>query len=75
MMSNDADTDSRNDTISVTSNDQNLDEKQTSQQQQQQQQQSDKYNISNVLKHIYALKYVQRNDENKSNLIKKKGTI
>jgi hypothetical protein len=59
-MSNDSesikDFDPKNDTISQISVEQSTDDKQ-----------NDKYNLSNVLKHIYALKYVQKNNENKSN--------
>lgn len=65
MMSNDNESnDSKIDTISESSNDIADESKQ------QQLQQSDKYNISNVLKHIYALKY-QRNDDNKQSNNKK----
>ena len=64
-MSNDNESnDSKIDTISESSNDIADESKQ------QQLQQSDKYNISNVLKHIYALKY-QRNDDNKQSNNKK----
>lgn len=64
MQSNDSDSnlDSKNDTLSLTSTDQIIDDKQ---QQQQNTQNNDKYNISNVLKHIYALKHVQKNNDNK----------
>ncbi len=62
-MSNDSesikDFDPKNDTISQISVEQSTDDKQ-----------NDKYNLSNVLKHIYALKYVQKNNENKSNISK-----
>jgi hypothetical protein len=62
MQSNDSDSniDSKNDTLSLTSTDQIIDDKQ-----QQNTQNNDKYNISNVLKHIYALKHVQKNNDNK----------
>ena len=59
-MSNDSesirDYDPKNDTSSQIASETQIDDKQ-----------NDKYNISNVLKHIYALKYVQKNNENKSN--------
>jgi hypothetical protein len=66
MQSNDSDSnlDPKNDTLSLTSTDQIIDDKQQ-QQQQQNTQNNDKYNISNVLKHIYALKHVQKNNDNK----------
>jgi len=60
MQTNDSDNnlDAKNDTLSTSTD--KIDDKQ-----QQNTQNNDKYNISNVLKHIYALKHVQKTNENK----------
>ena len=60
MQTNDSENnlDAKNDTSSTSTD--KIDDKQ-----QQNTQNNDKYNISNVLKHIYALKHVQKTNENK----------